>query len=205
MIQLSPAAATSQVAALHERLFTIDTHIDTPTASLLREGWDLGAHHDYATDRSQCDLPRMREGGIDALFFATYVGQLARTPEGLAAAHRRARLILDRTHEALQKNSAAGGLALTADDGPRLKSEGKRAIYLSLENAYSLGRDAGNVAVFHGLGVRMIGLTHMLNNDVADSSTDPRGAEWGGLSPLGREIVADDYRRAAAPFGLAES
>ena len=40
----------------------------------------------------------------------------------------------------------------------------------------------------------MIGLTHMLNNDVADASTDPRGAEWGGLSPLGREIVAECNR-----------
>jgi membrane dipeptidase len=29
----------------------------------------------------------------------------------------------------------------------------------------------------------------MLNNDLADSSTDPRGTEWGGLSPLGREVV----------------
>src|SRR5687767_4375559 len=40
----------------------------------------------------------------------------------------------------------------------------------------------------------MLGLTHMLNNDVADSSTDPRGPEWGGLSPLGREIVAECNR-----------
>ena len=44
---------------------------------------------------------------------------------------------------------------MTADDGLRLKREGKRAIYLSIENAYSLGRDAGNVAKFHQLGVRM--------------------------------------------------
>jgi membrane dipeptidase len=34
----------------------------------------------------------------------------------------------------------------------------------------------------------------MLNNDVADSSTDPRGAEWRGLSSLGREIVAECNR-----------
>ena len=40
----------------------------------------------------------------------------------------------------------------------------------------------------------MIGLNHMLNNDVADSSTDPRGPEWGGLSPFGREVVAECNR-----------
>jgi len=85
-------------------------------------------------------------------------------------------------------------LALTADDGLRLKAAGKRAIYLSIENSYSLGRDAGNVGKFFGMGVRMFGLTHMLNNDVADSSTDPRGPEWDGLSPLGREIVTECNR-----------
>ncbi len=194
MIQLSEEAATGEVAALHERLFTIDTHIDTPTASLMRDGWDFGARHDYATDRSQCDLPRMREGGVDALVFAVYVGQLARTDDGLRRAHERAERCFERTHAVLAQNAAACGLALTADDALRLKREGKRAIFLSIENAYSLGRDAGNVAKFHGLGVRMLGLTHMLNNDIADASTDPRGAEWGGLSPLGREVVAEANR-----------
>ncbi len=194
MIPLSAAASAAQSAALHERLFTIDTHSDTPTASFLREGWDFAARHDATTDRSQCDLPRMREGGIDALVFAVYVGQLARTAEGLRCAHEQALRCFERTHAVLAANATACGLALTADDGLRLKAEGKRAIYLSIENAYSMGCDPGNVAKFHALGVRMLGLTHMLNNDVADASTDPRGAEWGGLSPLGREIVAEANR-----------
>ncbi len=181
-------------AALHEKLFTIDTHIDTPTASIMRAGWELGERHDPATDRSQCDLPRMQAGGVDALMFATYVGQFARTPAGFAAAHDRALRCLDLTHAAIRKNSAACELALTAADGPALKARGKRALYLSIENAYSLGRDPANVQKFHGLGIRMLGLNHMLNNDVADSSTDPRGPEWGGLSPIGREMVAEANR-----------
>ncbi|HUR57948.1 MAG TPA: hypothetical protein VM029_09590, partial [Opitutaceae bacterium] len=67
----------------HERLFTIDTHIDTPTSSLAKPSWDFGARHDSGVDGSQCDLPRMGAGGIDALVFAVYVGQAARTVEGL--------------------------------------------------------------------------------------------------------------------------
>jgi len=180
--------------ALHERLFTLDTHIDTPTASLARPGWDFGARHACAADHSQCDLPRMREGGIDALVFAVYVGQAARNAEGWRIAHELALGYFEKTHAALRTHANVCGLALTADDGLRLKAAGKRAIYLSIENAYSLGRDAAHVATFHRLGVRMLGLTHMLNNDVADSSTDPRGAEWGGLSPLGREMVAECNR-----------
>jgi membrane dipeptidase len=174
--------------------FAIDTHCDTPTASLARPGWDLGTRHDHAADGSQVDLPRMVAGGVDAMVFATYVGQAARSPEGLAMAQALAQGHLERTHVALREHAAACGLALTADDALRLKATGRRAIFLSLENAYSLGRDPGNVGLFHRQGVRMIGLTHMLHNDLADSSTDPRGPEWGGLSPLGREVVAECNR-----------
>jgi membrane dipeptidase len=186
------------VAALHERLFTFDTHIDTPTASLMREGWDFAARHERAVDRTQCDLPRMIAGGVDALGFAIYVTQAARTPSGLARAHESALRVFERTHAVLQQNAAQCGLALRADDGPRLKAAGKRAFYLTIENSYSLGRDPGNVAKFHALGVRLLGLNHMLHNDVADSSTDPRPPEWGGLSPLGREIVAECNRLGIA-------
>ena len=181
-------------AALHRRLFTLDTHIDTPTASLLQPDWDFGARHDRAGDGSQCDLPRMEAGGIDALVFAIYSTQGARTPPGLTAAHDRAWRAFARTREVIQQHAAQCGLALTAADGPRLKAEGRRALYLSIENSYSLGRDAGHVGKFYDLGLRMLGLTHMLNNDVADSSTDPRGPEWGGLSPFGREVVAECNR-----------
>jgi membrane dipeptidase len=181
-------------AAVHDRLFTLDTHIDTPTASLMRSGWDFGARHEFATDGTQCDLPRMIVGGVDAMVFAVYVGQASRSAEGLAVAHDMAVRCFDRTLTVLRENSDRCELARVADDGPRLKTAGKRAIYLSIENAYSVGRDPGNVEKFYRLGVRMLGLTHMLNNDVADASTDPRGAEWGGLSPLGREIVSECNR-----------
>jgi membrane dipeptidase len=189
-----PPNSLSAADVVHEKIFTIDTHIDTPTASLMLPGWNFAARHDYAVDHSQCDLPRMREGGIDALVFAVYVGQTSRSPQGLAAVHDLAVRCFERTHAVLRENAGECALALTADDGLRLKTEGRRAIYLSIENAYSLGRDAANVQKFHGLGVRMLGLTHMLNNDVADASTDSRGAEWGGLSPLGREIVTECNR-----------
>lgn len=184
----------AEARALHERLFTIDTHSDTPTASLAREGWDFAARHDYATDRSQIDLPRLREGGMDAMVFAVYVGQMARTPEAWRVVYERAVRCFERTHEVLAANVRECALALTAEDALRLKAEGRRAIFLSIENAYSLGHDVANVAKFHALGVRMLGLTHMANNELADSSTDPRGAEWGGLSPFGREVVAECNR-----------
>jgi membrane dipeptidase len=181
-------------AELHERLFKIDTHIDTPTGSLMQDGWDFAQRHDYATDRSQCDLPRMREGGIDALVLAVYSAQGTRTPEGFAAVHERAVRVFTRTLEVIRQNAAHGGLARSSAEARQLKREGRRAFFLSIENSYSLGRELAHVAKFHALGMRMLGLTHMLNNDLADASTDPRGPEWGGLSPFGREVVAECNR-----------
>ena len=124
----------AELPALHRRLFTIDTHTDTPTASLGRAGWDFGARHDVATDHSQCDLPRMEAGGIDAMVFAVYSTQAARTLAGYAAVHAAALGVLARTREILEQNAGRCALALTAADGPRLKAEGRRAIYLSIEN-----------------------------------------------------------------------
>jgi len=185
---------SSDSTALQARLFTIDTHIDTPTTSFMTAGWDFAARHDVAVDRSQCDLPRMKSGGIDAMVFAVYSTQAVRTADGFAAVHGQALKALARTHEVLRQNSSRCGLALTAEDGLRLKAEGRRAIYLSIENSYSLGREPGHVKKFYDLGVRMLGLTHMLNNDLSDSSTDPRGTEWNGLSPFGRDVVAECNR-----------
>ena len=184
----------SASAALHEGFFTLDTHIDTPTASFLRPDWDFGARHERAVDGTQCDLPRMAEGGLDGLCCAVYVPQAARTDAGYAQAHASALRVFQETRKVIASFPDRCALALKADDGPRLKAAGRRALWLSLENSYSLGLEAGNVAKFHALGLRMLGLNHMLNNDVADSSTDPTGPEWGGLGPFGRDVLAECNR-----------
>lgn len=185
--------APDDPVALHRSLFTIDTHVDTPTARLLRDNWDFGQRHDRAADQSQCDLPRM-EGAVDALGFAVYSSQCARRDDAYAVSMDRVRRVLDRVDAVAAAHAGRCAVAKSAADLRRLKREGRHGLLLTIENAYPLGRDAGNVARLQARGVRMLGLTHMMNNDVADSSTDPRGPEWGGLSPLGREMVAECNR-----------
>src|SRR5688572_27053221 len=123
-----PTADLRRLAAeLHERLFTIDTHCDTPTASLMKRGWDFGARHDFMADTSQCDLPRLAEGGMDAMVFAVYVPQAARSAQGFAVVHDIAVRCFERTREVLRENAGACELALDVSDAMRLKAEGKRA------------------------------------------------------------------------------
>jgi membrane dipeptidase len=83
-------------------------------------------------------------------------------------------------------------LALTAEDAPRIKKEGKRIVYISVENASPLASDPTLLSAYYKLGVRVLGLVHTSNNDFADSATDK--PEWHGLSPKGRALVAEANR-----------
>lgn len=179
---------------LHEQIFTLDSHLDTPTASFRWPGWEFGQRHDVRSDESQCDLPRMREGGLKAAVFAVFILQAARTPDGRRGARDCAFAILRMTRDILARHRDNCEVAMTAADGPRIAATDRRAIYLSLENGHALGPDLSSLPEFRRLGVRLLGLTHLLNNDLGDASTDPRGPEWNGLSPLGREAVAECNR-----------
>ena len=186
----------ARAAELQAKLFTIDTHVDTPTASLRRPGWDIGQRHDAATDFSQCDFPRMREGGLKSAFFAVYLSQTPNglTPAGRAAARDKALGIFVRVREAVASHSGESALAFTSTDGPSIAATGKRAIYLSIENGYAIGEDITLLATYYKLGARIFGITHFSNNDLGDSATDPVGPHWHGLSPLGKQAVAECNR-----------
>jgi membrane dipeptidase len=187
------APVSTRAMAIHQRLLTLDTHLDTP-ANFARSGWDFAAGHDAAKDFAQVDLPRMKAGGLDGGFFAIYTPQGPRTPEGNAAARDAALLRATAIREMAARLHDRVELAFTAADAARIAASGKTIVYQSIENAYPLEGDLTLLATFQKLGVRMVGAAHFLNNDFADSATDPKGAEWGGLSPLGRRLVAEANR-----------
>jgi membrane dipeptidase len=189
-------ALRAHAAALQARIFTIDTHVDTPTLMLRRPDWDPADLHDPVTDFSQCDFPRMRRGGLKAAFWVVYVPQSpgGLTPEGRAGARDRALRMFVRTREALAHHPDLCRLALTADDGPAIAATGRRAIYLSMENGYSIGQDLTLLSTYRDLGARLFGITHVLNDDLGDSASDAQGPRWHGLSPLGRRAVAECNR-----------
>ncbi|MFA6985069.1 MAG: dipeptidase [Arenimonas sp.] len=184
----SAAPGGDDAAAVHRRVLTIDSHVDTPTF-LLRKGWDIGDRHRPQDDFSQLDLPRMEQGGLDAAFFAVYLDQGPLTPEGYERAHQRGIVKAVAIREAVLKHGDGLELALTVEDARRIVASGRHAIFMSMENAYPVGRDLSLLPAFHALGVRMIGLVHEENNDFADSATDDAGPKWHGLSDAGRELV----------------
>jgi membrane dipeptidase len=189
-----PAAfAADARAAVHQGILTLDTHMDTPM-NFARPGWDIMDEHSVAGDLSQIDYPRMVRGGLDGGFFAIYTPQGPRTPEGFATARNAALKRAVEIREMVARHFDKFEIALRADDAARIAASGKRIVFVSIENSYPLGKDISLLRTFYDLGVRMAGPVHFTNNDLADSATDPKGPEWHGLSPLGKEFVAEANR-----------
>jgi membrane dipeptidase len=92
----------------------------------------------------------------------------------------------------LGENRGRIGLALTPDDALRLARAGKHFGFISMENSWPLGEDLSLLTTFYRLGVRLAGPVHFRNNQLGDSATDT--PHWNGLSPLGRQWVAEMNR-----------
>jgi membrane dipeptidase len=177
---------------LHSKMVTIDTHTDTPL-NFLRTGFDFSGKNNTALG-SKVDLTKMEKGGLDAAFFAVFIGQRECTPERYAEVNAKALEIFNAIYATVKQYPSYAAIATSPDDVYRLKKEGKRAIYIGVENGYPIGEDIGQVKAFYDLGARYITLCHTRNNQICDSSTDPEGPRHNGLSQFGREVVAEMNR-----------
>jgi membrane dipeptidase len=171
---------------LHHDILTIDTHSDTPMR-LMRGGFDPGIRNDNGC----VDFPRMKEGGLDAEFFAIFIAQGPRTPEAFETENQNTLATFDSIRAVVSRNSGMAGVALTGDDARKLKAEGKSAVFIGIENGYPVGTDISRIKQYYDLGARYITLCHSSNNDICDSSTDQSGPEFGGLSAFGEEVVRE--------------
>lgn len=174
------------VKEIHNKVLTVDTHCDTPML-MIGENFDVGTRH--KAPQSRVDFIRMKEGGLDAMFFAAFTGQRERTPENTQEAYETANKMIDAVKESCNKYSNLAGFATRSDDALRLEKQGKRAIFMGMENGFPLGTDIKRVQEFYDKGIRYITLCHTSNNDICDSSTDRKGPEHNGLSKFGKKVV----------------
>lgn len=193
LAQTAPVKMSPKAAKIHEKALTIDTHADVPI-NMMKPGFDIAVEHDYEKERSQIDFPRMIKGGMDGMFFAVYLGQGKRSDEANAEAKQKALAIFDKIHGAVKNNPNIAGIATTSKDAYRLQKEGKRAVFIGMENGWPIGKDISNLKMYYDLGLRYVTLSHSSNNDICDSSTDGDGPEFNGLSALGEEVVKEMNR-----------
>lgn len=174
-----------QAKELHQRIVTLDSHTDTPM--IFPGHFNIGEKQG-----GKVNLPFMEEGRIDAAFMVAYIPQGERDEASLAKATAYAEERLKEVIRQEQLNPTRMGIARTPDDLLRLKQAGKKAIFLGIENGYALGKEVNNVRKFCDMGVSYITLCHNGDNDLCDSA---RGkGEWKGLSPLGKQMVAEMNR-----------
>jgi membrane dipeptidase len=169
-----------QAKELHAKSIVVDTHDDT-TQRLLDPNFDFAARH---TDGS-VDIARMREGGLDAIFFSIWIPG---TVTGKAAVDRALAQI-----EAVRRTVAAHPkdlvLCTTANEIRRAKAAGKIAALMGVEGGHMINNSLATLDKFYGLGVRYMTLTHTVNTDWADSSGDK--PDHDGLTPFGKQVVAE--------------
>ena len=168
---------------LHFSSIVIDTHDDT-TQRLLDPKFDLGARH---TDGS-IDIPRMRDGGLDAIFFSIYIPGSITGPRAVQLALEQIEAV--RRQVTLHPNDLA--LATTAAEVRSAFAAHKIAVLMGVEGGHMINDDLKNVDKFASLGVRYMTLTHMVNTDWADSSTDKPAHN--GLTDFGKQVVVEMNR-----------
>ena len=178
-------ATLQRAAALARDAIIVDTHIDAP--GILAETWaDLG---EPASDR-EFDYPRARAGGLDVAFMSIYTSA-REDVEGKARQSAHAQI--DSIEALVQRHPDRFAILTSPRDVERLRAGGRVLLPLGMENGAPLGDELSQVQHFFDRGVRYITLAHSAANRIADSSY---GAErkWNGLSPFGREVVAEMNR-----------
>jgi membrane dipeptidase len=169
---------------LHDQAIVVDTHDDTTQRLLFEKGFDIGARH----TNGNIDIPRMKEGGLDALFFSIWVPSDVTGPPAV----KRAMDLIDAVREAVRTHPNDLMLATTAADIRRAASEHKIAALMGVEGGHMIDDDLRMLRVYGALGVRYMTLTHFKNNDWADSSTDKPAHN--GLTPFGKDVVREMNR-----------
>lgn len=186
-----PGEVSKADRALHERVLTLDTHLDTPE-HFARQGWSMVERHAVGADGTQVDLPRMDAGGLDGGFFVIYTAQGDLTAEGYRQARDFALERATQIREMVAAHADKFELAYTADDAERINKAGRKFVFQSIENSWPMGEDLTLMRTFYATGVRMAGPVHFRNNQFADSSTDK--PIWHGFSPLGLRWLAEANR-----------
>ena len=197
-IQPSEPDLVARARGIHERVITIDTHNDiepvhfTPSCNYTMR----------LTTR--VNLPKMRDGGLDVSFLVVYVAQPdaervkdSFEPAGFARAYRTAIESFEAIHRLTTELAPRDiELALTPDDVVRIAKTGKKVAVIGVENGYPLGTDLARVREFWQRGARYLSLAHNRHSHLADSNTGETDNRWafGGLSPLGRQVVQEMNR-----------
>lgn len=177
---------------LARRFLIIDGHIDVPHRLHESRRADGALSEDISrrTEAGDFDHVRARAGGLDAPFFSIYVPV---EHQAAGAARLYADALIDMVEGFAARWPEQFALARSVAELEERFAEGKMTLLLGIENGAAIEDDLANVGHFHARGVRYVTLTHAEDNQICDSSYDERRT-WKGLSPFGRNVIAEMNR-----------
>ena len=165
-------------------MFVLDSHCDTPSQILRLR--DISIDNDYA----QVDIPKLKRGGVDGVFFALYIPSSMDTDPDAARAY--AYRMLDGVRSSLDNNPDAV-ITTSVQQALENQSKGLLSIFIGLENGAAIGDSLDELRRFYAAGVRYVTLCHSGNNQICDSCAQKYG-RWNGLSSFGKEVIAEMNR-----------
>ena len=177
-------ADPARVEKLLRRAVVIDLHVDT-TQLIVEEDYNLAERHDYG----QVDIPRLRQGHVSGVFFASNPNSRRLAP---AESVRRAREEIDAVRREVARHPKDLVMSASADDIVAAKKAGRVAILLGLEGGHVIDSNLALLRSFYEIGARYMTLTHFTNTPWADSSGEP--PVHNGLTAFGREVVREMNR-----------
>jgi membrane dipeptidase len=178
------AGASPAARKLAQDAVIVDTHIDAPT-ELMKEWLDLSV-----TQPREFDFPKARAGGLDVAFMSIYTSP-GQDEDG--SAYAVANRMIDAVEKTAADNPDKFALLRSPRDVEALRRLDLVLLPMGMENGAPIGGDLGKLKFFFDRGVRYITLAHSANNRIADSSYAVE-KQWNGLSPFGREVVAEMNR-----------
>jgi len=179
----------AMVGEVQRSAILIDTHNDLPSHTI--DGFDIGTRAPEGPHMGHTDIPRLREGGVGAVFFAAYVA--ANYAKDRTVAHRALDMIDTIRHDIVAQHPGDFVFATSAAEIEAAHRQGKIAALIGLEGGHALEDDPRVLRDFYALGVRYVTLTHTNTNNWADSSGDINDRSvkhHDGLTPLGRQMIA---------------
>jgi membrane dipeptidase len=180
----SPLSAQKEDAAerarkIHFSSIVLDTHIDvTPK---LQTDWKFTEEH----SAGHIDLPRMKKGGLNALFFSIFMSGRVTGPKAVNDALERIAAV----HKLAEDLPQEVALCVTAEQVRKARQEGKIAALMGMEGGHMINNSLPVLRMYAALGVRYLTLTHSVNTDWADSSGDQ--PKHNGLTDFGKQVVRE--------------
>ena len=176
---------TVTAGLLAQRSLIIDTHIDVPYR--LFDDW---ADVTQSTKDGDFDYHRARSGGLNIPFMSIYTPAEA---EEEGTSYALANQLIDSVEALVGRAPGKFVIVKTTHDAKQAMENGLIGLAMGMENGSPIDGKLENLAFFHDRGISYITLAHSLSNHISDSSYDEE-RKWHGLSPFGKEVVAEMNR-----------